>query len=310
MADTITHGRRAIRHGAMAALCAVLLAGCSGTTQLQRSASNARVGAVEAIALPPPGGPAVIDVVERRYANAVQQDIALGTRSRVAGQNLLRIQLFGPMGAEAGQTRLSNLPLTEASIRREMRALLPGVAMQVSALFVQNNYGPFGYAFGRSGRDLCLYAWQRVSAPRTAAPFNLRGTMQTRLRLCETGASERALLEVMYGYTVTGGFAAESWNPFGNPPPPDERLGRTSNPVFPAGNARFETVLEPEPVVLRPANRRVVVTPAPARPAALPPEPQPIAPGAPVVPPPPTSMQPAPVVPAPPPASETTPNPQ
>ncbi len=308
MANTITHDRRAIRQGVIAALFAALLAGCSGTTQFQRSASSARVGPVEAMALPPPGGPAVIDVVERRFANAVQQDIALGTRSRVAGQNLLRVQLFGPMGSEAGQTTLSNLPLTEASIRREMRTLLPGIAMQVSALFVQNNYGPFGYAFGRSGRDLCLYAWQRVSAPRTAAPFNLRGTMQTRLRLCETGASEQSLLKVMYGYTLTGGFGAESWNPFGNPPPPDERLGRTGSPVFPAGNARFETVLEPEPVVLRPANRRVVIS-APAAAAPSAPQEQALPPGAPIVPPPPTSTQAAPIVPAPPPAAETTPNP-
>lgn len=281
------------------ALLSVILAGCGTPTDIQRASTNARIGAVSALVLPPPGGPSVVDVVERRYSNAIQQDISLSAASSVAGQNILRVQLFGPVGTEAGQTSLSNLPITESTIQREMRAAFPGVAMQRSPLYAQNSFGPFGYAVGRSGRDLCLYAWQRVTGPTRAAPFSPRGTMQTRLRLCQTGASEEALLSVMYGYTVTGGFPAGSWNPFGPPPPPDPRLGATGKPVFPVMPQRLDTVLEPEPEpVRRPTSRRsttTVSTPAPAVvPAATP-----VMRG-PIVPPPPSTATSAPLIPAPP----------
>jgi hypothetical protein len=281
------------------ALLGFILAGCGTPTDLQRASTNERIGAVKALVLPPPGGPSVVDVVERRYSNAIQQDVALSAASNVPGQNLLRVQLFGPMGTEAGQTSLSNLPITETTIQREMRAAFPGVAMQRSPLYAQNSFGPFGYAVGRSGRDLCLYAWQRVTGPTRAAPFSPRGTMQTRLRLCQTGASEEALLSVMYGYTVTGGFPAAGWNPFGPPPPPDPRLGVTGKPVFPAVPQRMETVLEPEPEpIRRPASRRAAA-PAPAPAPAQVPITAPVVRG-PIVPPPPSAATAVPIVPAPP----------
>lgn len=50
---------------------AAMLAGCAGQTSLDRAALNNSLPAGEAIALPPPGGPAVLDVIERRYSNAI-----------------------------------------------------------------------------------------------------------------------------------------------------------------------------------------------------------------------------------------------
>lgn len=294
----------------------LLLSACAAPTDLQRASLSERSGATQAIAVPPPGGPTIVDVVERRYANAIQQDVILGATSSVPGENVLRVQLFGSTGTEAGQTTLSNLPPTEGIIRREMRTAVPGVAMQISPLYAQNSYGPFGYAVGRSGRDLCLYAWQRVRGPERAAPFGTRGTIQTRLRLCQAGASEHQLLAVMYGYTITTSFGFDGWNPFGAAAPPDPRLGATGSQIFPVGAAWNETVAppEPEPLVLRPAGRQVMAselvqtpqaTPV-AQPALSDPAvPPPVVTGeAPVVPPPPGASAGAPAevpsVPAPP----------
>jgi hypothetical protein len=54
-----------------------------------------------------------------------------------------------------------------------------------------------------------------------------------RLRLCEAGASEKDLLSVMYGYTLTGSFASEQWNPYGAPAGIDSRLGADAQPIYP-----------------------------------------------------------------------------
>ena len=193
------------------------------------------VPATQAIALPPPGGPAVISVIERRYANAIQQNIVLATEAAAPGENFLRVQMFGPVGREAGDTRLTDRPIALAGISSEMRQSFPGIAMQRSALYAQNSFGPFGYAFGRHGsRDLCLYAWQRIAGSTQGAPFANMGAIQTRLRLCQAGATEQSLLAVMYGYTLNSAFSSEAWNPLGKPPPADPRLGQTGQPIYPS----------------------------------------------------------------------------
>lgn len=273
----------------------VALAACAESTRLERSSLAGSVPAQQAIALPPPGGPAVLSVIERRYSNAIEQNVVLSTSSAAPGQNLLRVRLFGPVGSDGGGTALSDGPLSQAALNREMRELLPGVAMQRSPLYTQNSYGPFGYAVGRPGaNDLCLYGWQRIAGSRDGAPFANTGTVEVRLRLCQTGASEQSLLAVMYGYTVNTSFSGSAWNPYRRPPPADPRLGSTGQPIHPAGPGGFETVLEPLPAAAPRRPRRVPET-APARQIAPPP-------GAPVVPPPPPDgeVAPAPVVPPPP----------
>src|SRR6185312_11659118 len=57
---------------------ALLLSACAAPTDLQRAGLSERSGPTQAIVVPPPGGPTIVDIVERRYANAVQQDVILG----------------------------------------------------------------------------------------------------------------------------------------------------------------------------------------------------------------------------------------
>jgi hypothetical protein len=250
---------------------AVALAACGQSGSLGRSSLTTQSPASDAIVLPGPGGPEVVSVIERRYANAVQQDVLLATAAATAGENRLRVQLFGPTDPTA-QTRLANPRLAEAEIAGEMRTLFPGISMRRSPFFVQNDYGPFGYAVGRNGRDLCVYAWQRIDAPAHASRFfDNRGSVQLRLRLCETGATEESLLSVMYGYSINAFSTDRTWNPFGGPPPPDDGIGRTGSPVYPRGSLRTETVLEPvSPPAARPASPRPAPAPVRAETVAAP----------------------------------------
>lgn len=217
----------------------------------------------EALAFPPPSGPAILDIVERRYSNAIRQDIILSTESAVAGANRLRVDLYGPIDSSS-DTALPNRRITQGDIRREMGEALPGIAMQVSPFYVQNDYGPFGYAIGRAGSgDLCLYGWQRIeAAAHLSRFFDNRGTIQVRLRLCERGATEESLLAVMYGYTLAAVVTDQVWNPFGTPPPLDPALGRKGESIYPRSPYRNETVIEPRvvrPPVSRGPERRAPV---------------------------------------------------
>lgn len=234
------------------------LAGCS-TPPLQSTAGTRMVEAEAAFAYPAPGGPAITAITERRYANATQQDILLTTSARNSGQNMLRVQMFGPVDPYvAGQSRLREGYLPVTNVQSEMRQLLPGVAMQSSPYYVQNKYGPFGYAAGRSSTgDTCVYAWQRItSTGMTQTWIGNKGSVQVRLRLCQQGASERELLQSMYEYTITTAFKSGTWNPYGEPLPPAKSLGRVGNPVYPVSQENFVSLTsDPPPPAQKPRPR-------------------------------------------------------
>lgn len=276
--------------------CALVLAGCGGPA-VTRHALNGSVEPAKAFALPPPGGPAVTGVIERTYSNAIQQEIVLASDTAVSGQNMIRIQIFGRTGQSAGTSRAGDPFLASSDIGRELRAYFPGVAMRRSPLYAQNSYGPFGYAVGTHGSgDMCLYGWQRMTSAKNAGPFSPQGSIQVRMRICQRGATERSLLAMMYGYTINASLPG-GWNPYGNAPDPDPRLGRTGQTVNPADGSWVDGMAEPAP---QPAVRRTVRTSAsPSPKPAAEAVPAPPA-GAPVVPPPPGEGS-VPIVPAPPP---------
>lgn len=194
----------------------------------------AMVPAESALVLPPPGGPAVLSVVERRTSNAVEQDIYLHTSAATPGQNVLRVQFFGPVGASNAQERTAYVPIRSSEMMREAHRAIPGAALRQTADYLQNNFGPFSYAFGRGqGDDSCLYAWQQIRPPQhRRSPLRDYGTIQIRLRYCKTGAAQSELLAAVYGYTILSTFADPDWNPYGEPPAVDPALGRAGNPIY------------------------------------------------------------------------------
>lgn len=255
--------------------------------------------------MPGAGGPSIVGVLERRYNNGVEQEIVLSGGGGVAAPNTMRVQFIGPVDeTTSGRTALSERSLARTEIGRELRQEFPGVAMVRSPLYVQNRYGPFGYATGRTGATACLYAWQRMSGTDDATLIlRPRGIINLRLRLCEAGASEAQLLSVMYGLGINAFLNHFSWVPYGAPPSPDASLGETGAPVYPVVEAPvppgYSPPVAPEaaapapppPRRARPAPVQRVSAPAP-EPVVVPALPAPVGP---FVPPPPPIGSAAPI---------------
>ncbi|TDK35142.1 cellulose biosynthesis protein BcsN [Rhizobium deserti] len=235
------------------------LAGCAGQP-VQMGSTVKSVPVEQALVMPPPAGPGIVSVVERRYDNAIEQEIHLSTSAMTQGQNKLTVQLFGTTSPfKMSSNTLTSTPVTQAGTASEMRRALPGVRMARSLFYVQNSYGPFGYAFGRgAGTDLCIYAWQQVRAPTgTISPFANYGSIQIRLRVCEAGATEQKLLAIMYHFTILGAVDAGGWNPYGEPGPVSPALGGIGAPTYPRPAGM-------EPMVPAPPQRQSVVVRRPA----------------------------------------------
>ena len=207
---------------------AVVASGCVARPGTGVATVSARVSEAEALILPAPGTQSVVGVVQRKYANAIEQEVALSTEAATPGQNFLGVTIFGPAETVAMPAgTLTYRALSHSAIRAEIRRHLPGRALAISSHFVRNNYGPFGYAYGPGAdRDGCLYGWQQIRSD--AADRDIRGNqgmIQVRLRVCQAGASEKDLVALMYGYTITGGFSGATWNPYGRPPAVDPEIG-------------------------------------------------------------------------------------
>lgn len=259
------------------------LAGCSSTGSVTQLGGARAVTTADALVFPPPGGPAVVAVVERRYRNGVEQDIALRTQSSTPGQNSIKVKFIGPdTGGVNTDKTLSSARITDFTISREMRRELPGIAMARSPSYIQNNYGAFGYAAGKGRNgDTCVYGWQQIrSRQDSRSTFSNLGVIQMRLRLCDADLSEQSLLATMYGYTINGSFTGWQWNPYGPADGVDPDLGRPGHPIYPA-NAAIEhnaapLGYEPQRALRRapsPGRPRVTaaVQPANARSVAAPP---------------------------------------
>ncbi|MEF0940664.1 cellulose biosynthesis protein BcsN [Rhizobium sp. BR 362] len=266
---------------------AVLGTSCTTTGGVRQSAGAETVPNEKALAFPPPGGPAIVSVVERRHKDDVEQTISLSTSSSVIGQNFLKVQFLGVTGSNPGLGSTPYKMISEGAISREMAATIPSVRLARSTTFVQNSYGPFGYASGQSrAGDTCVYAWQQIQAGRSASVEQRNFSMvQVRLRLCNAHETERELLSTVYGYTIAGGFENAALNPYGAPRGADALLGRLGDPIYPdAGGYRSGATpigYEPRPaVVVRPAiiSRQTTVQPQAVTVAA----PQPVGPRVPL----------------------------
>ncbi|MBB5572941.1 MULTISPECIES: cellulose biosynthesis protein BcsN [Rhizobium] len=255
-----------------------LATSCTTTGGVRQSAGAETLPNEKALAFPPPGGPAIVSVVERQHKDDVEQTISLSTSSSVAGQNFLKVQFLGVTGSNPGLGSTPYKMISDGAIASEMAATIPGVRLARSATFVQNIYGPFGYASGQSrAGDTCIYAWQQIRAGRSV-PVEQRNfsMVQVRLRLCDAQANERQLLSTVYGYTIAGGFEGEALNPYGAPRGAETLLGHPGDPIYPdpGGYRNGGTPIgyEPRPVVVRPAivRRQTTVQPPAAATVAVP----------------------------------------
>lgn len=240
---------------------ALLLAGC-GEQRLSESelAFSSRAIAVDpsrALIVLPPGSPPVIGVTQRSYENAIAQTISLATRGRTSGENAIQVAFFtaadlpDSTGVEGNLLKLPGID--DFAVAQDMEERLPGVAMAPSAVFVQNKYGPFSYAFGRgTGGEACLYAWQRI-ADGDSVFRPKSGAVSVRMRICDPKANEASLLRLAYEYSLNASLRRSGWSPAGDAPAPEPGLGKAGAPIYPQLQA-------PEPI----APRRVA-QPRPAR---------------------------------------------
>ncbi|MXN44041.1 cellulose biosynthesis protein BcsN [Shinella kummerowiae] len=218
--------RRATLGAAVAAVA--LVGGCAARPGVGVATQSTTVPATSALVLPAPGTLSIVSVIQRQYTNGIEQQVVLSTSAATSGQNFLSIQAFGPAETVAmpGGT-LAFKPVLHSAIRAEIRQYFAGRPVAISSNFVRNSYGPFGYAYGRgTGDDGCLYGWQQVRSDEAERNrMNNSGTIQIRLRVCQSGASEKDLVELMYGYTIVGGFAGKTWNPYATPASVDSQIG-------------------------------------------------------------------------------------
>lgn len=290
---------RLLRSGALAGLSACLLAACATTSDLPASEAEI-VRPSSAFILPPPGGPAIITVVETTFPNAIRQDISLATEARSTGENKISIIRFMGRGGDGSDAALKDIPFTQVNLTQEALAAWPGSGMAVSPYFVQNAYGPFGYAIAKPPNgDSCLYAWQRIEPALKPSGAVDRGAIIIRVQLCRRGVSEETLLGIMYNLRLNMAVFPALKAP--------AAIGRIAAPIKPVGAGGFAEVIPTSQPVPRPA-----AAPKP-QPAAIPavatiPTPPP---GAPIVPGPGgTSSQTGTIVPRPPTNSVLVPSPR
>lgn len=257
--------------GIVTATIVMLLGGCATAPKLPPSES-AIVAPVEAMIVPPPGSAGIVKVVSTTFPNAIRQEIHLATQARTAGENKITVVQFVGEGGDGSDARLRDVPFSEVNLTGEALAAWPNTGMAVSPYYVQNDYGPFGYAIGRPPNgDACIYAWQRIEEDRKPGGGVARGAITVRLQLCKRASNEQELLEVMYRLRIK----SNVHTPLAAP----AAIGRIAAPIRPIGADGFADVIDmgdPAPVSRPPARPQatpaapvvvpVVVTPAPGSP--------------------------------------------
>jgi hypothetical protein len=216
-----------------------------------------------------PGAPAVVSIVQTTYANATRQAIALATEGTAPGQNELRADVLGISNSVAGvENRLTDHRLNEEQLAGEAQTALPGVPMRRSQTYVQNQYGPFGYALGRAASgEMCIYAWQRIATPDLdVSLFNRRATISVRLRLCRLNATETNLVATMMGLNVNASLSSGSWSQEPRPLSPD--IGAVGAPIGPSPLSAASS--PPAPATTAPRRKRALIRAGISEPSAQP----------------------------------------
>ena len=123
--------RRSARIAAASSILAMLLGACASTSDLP-ARDAALVPPVNAMIIPPPGGPAILKVVAKSFPNAIQQEIYLATQARTPGENKISLIQFEGKGGDGSDPRLRDIPFTQVNLTEEALAAWPGTGMAVS----------------------------------------------------------------------------------------------------------------------------------------------------------------------------------
>lgn len=155
---------------------------------------GARAAAVE---LPPDAG-RYTNVYEKRAANVQRQDIVLS--GSVKGLPANKLEVVAVRSGGDDDPNIGRLKPSEDGIAAELRSHFPGVAMQVVVQAMQNDYGPFGLAMGKSAHGArCIYAWQWIDNVgngdprlRRASLFGSHPTVSASVRIAMCRADKTA----------------------------------------------------------------------------------------------------------------------
>ncbi|MBV1705913.1 MAG: cellulose biosynthesis protein BcsN [Hyphomicrobiales bacterium] len=208
--------------------CATALGGCalSGMKGYQSAASRAfyqrdnaqtrRRSAASALAALPATAGRVLTVDETRYSNGISQKIILAGGLHGYGSNEIDIRVR----LSADPTGTAPDPITlpagdDVSIASELADMFPHIAMHDVPVLLQNRYGPYGLAAGKSTHgETCIYAWQsydNFGHRNHAAPASLVSGFVAplepatiRVRLCQNGVSADALGGLMNELYLSG----------------------------------------------------------------------------------------------------------
>ena len=106
---------RALRLSVQGALCIAMLAGCASTRDLPPQEARI-VAPVDAMIVPPPGGPGIINVVSTTFPNAIRQDISLATQASSTGENKISLIQFVEDGGDGSDAALQDIPFTQVNL--------------------------------------------------------------------------------------------------------------------------------------------------------------------------------------------------
>lgn len=182
-----------------------LTAGCTSSGRPLGTEEPHSVPVSQAMAVPPSGTLDIIGIVETRYVNAVEQKIALETRSRSPGQNFIHIRKFDDAAKTAPKGGVQDIPLASMQMAGEARGAVSFADMRHSNFLVHNTYNYFGYSMGRTAEgETCMYAWQRLEPSVGLGARDHRGAVVLRMQVCDREYTEQKLLSLMINLTLPG----------------------------------------------------------------------------------------------------------
>lgn len=218
----------------------------------------------------------LVEVVQSRYANGLEQTLVFQGDLATRGTNSVTIAMQVPQGSDRKDaSKIKFAKPSRSVIAAEMRNALPGLAMRWSNTLHSNAYGPYGYALGRaSGNVRCIYGWQHLEGNKQDKFVFWRREsgkpqLSVRLRICRANVSSERLVDLMQNLRINA-----------NP----DQVRMEANTTWSAGNGAaglgvastgngyvsnqrvaVEPVAEPKPVVARRVVKRKAVAKRVAR---------------------------------------------